>query len=140
MRFDSADNFLNYRPYGIGTYIVLYEDGTYEAINADFGKTVGNMNLKIEAGDGSVEANDTTVDMNLYNENKALKAPTFAPNSQWFKGVMYETVPLSDGETTAFVYEWRNPHPEKKIIKLRVMNTCRDVEQSVVLFGISAIH
>ncbi len=139
MEYKPSHQFPDYTPYGICAYVLLYEDGTIETVNAVFGKTIGNMNFEIKCGDGSVEETNFTIDENTGEKKEALKAPTFAVSSQWFDGILYDCVPLSDGDVTAFVYEWKNPHPDKKIVKMRAINTCHDVDQSSVIFGISII-
>ena len=139
MKYIPSHKFPDYAPLGLCAYVVLYEDGTIETVNAVFGRTVGNINYEIQCGDGSEEAENFTIDDDYEEKKEGLKAPTFALSSQWFGGILYDCIPFSDGETTAFLYEWKNPHPDKKIIKIRTINTCQDVEQSVVLFGISAV-
>jgi len=140
MEYIPSHRFPDYAPLGLCAYVVLYEDGTIETVNAVFGRTIGNSNFEIKCGDGSEEAENFTIDDALEEKKEGLKAPTFAPKSQWFGSILYDCVPFSDGAITAFLYEWKNPHPEKKIVKMRAINTCQDVEQSAVLFGISAIR
>ena len=140
MEYIPSHRFPDYAPLGLCAYVLLYEDGTIETVNAVYGRTVGNIDMEIKCGDGSKEDESFTIDDRPVDNAESLKAPTFAPNSQWFGSVLYDCVPVSDGTTTAFLYEWKNPHPDKKIVKMRAINTCRDVEQSVVLFGISAIR
>ena len=140
MEYIPSHRFPDYAPLGLCAYVVLYEDGSIETVNAVFGRTVGNMELMIKCGDGSEEEKDFNIDNVSEGKQKALKAPTFAPSSQWYESIFYDCIPFSDGETTAFLYEWKNPHPNKKIVKIRAINTCQDVEQSAVLFGISAIE
>lgn len=140
MEYIPSHLFPDYAPLGLCAYVVLYEDGTIETVNAVFGRTVGNINLEIKCGDGTEEEKDFTIDNVSEEKQETLKAPTFAPNSQWLGSILYDCVPFSDGETTAFLYEWKNPHPDKKIVKIRTINTCQDIEQSIVLFGISAIR
>ncbi len=140
MEYIPSHRFPDYAPLGLCAYVLLYEDGTIETVNAVYGRTVGNIDMEIKCGDGSKEDESFTIDDRPADNAESLKAPTFAPNSQWFGSVLYDCVPVSDGTTTAFLYEWKNPHPDKKIVKMRAINTCRDVEQSVVLFGISAIR
>lgn len=139
MEYIPSHRFPDYNPLGLCAYMLLYEDGTIETVNAVFGKTVGNSSFEIKCGDGSIEAENFTIDGEHEEEHGILTAPTFATTSQWYNSILYECIPFSDGETTAFLYEWRNPHPEKKIVKIRAINTCQDINQSVVLFGISAI-
>ncbi len=139
MEYVPSHLFPDYAPLGLCAYVVLYEDGTIETANAVFGRFVGNRNLKIQCGDGSAEDRNFTIDGGQEDAAEGLKAPTFAPNSQWFGSIFYECIPFCDGETTAYLYEWKNPHPDKKIVKIRAINTCRDIDQSVVLFGIAAI-
>ena len=125
MEYIPSHRFPDYAPLGLCAYVVLYEDGTIETVNAVFGRTVGNMDYKIKCGDGSEEAENFTIDDALEEKKSGLKAPTFAPSSRWFGSILYDCVPFSDGETTAFLYEWKNPHPDKKIIKIRAINPVR---------------
>jgi len=139
MEYKPSHQFPDYAPYGLCAYVLLYEDGTIETVNAVMGKTIGNMDFEIKGGDGSREEVNFTIDTDTGEQKQGMVAPTFAHPSQWFAGILYDCVPISDGNVTAFVYEWKNPHPDKKIVKMRAINTCRDVEQSSVIFGISII-
>ena len=139
MEYEPSHRFPDYTKYGLCAYVLLYEDGTIETVNAVFGKTIGNMNIEVKAGDGSLEEVNFTIDSDEGEKGEELKAPTFAVGSQWFNGILYDCVPLYDGNSTAFVYEWKNPHPDKKIIKMRAINTCQDIDQSSVIYGISII-
>ena len=139
MEYVPSHKFPDYSRYGIGAYVVLYEDGTIECINAEYGTTVANIDFKIKLGDGKNDFVSNEIDDVQGNFANDTVAPVFSPLCNWNDGVLYDTVPLNDGEKTVFAYNWKNPHPDKKIVKIKAINTCHDKSQTAILFGISAL-
>lgn len=144
----SAKKDMEYKPshifpeeslYGLGTYAILYEDGLLEFSNIIYGRNIGNIEFEIKKGDGYEESVSYEIDTFTGNKEKNIKAPTFSPGCQWNDSILYETVPVTDGHVSVFAYEWRNPYPDKRIVKIKAINTCRDRQQYAILFGILAV-
>lgn len=140
MIYEPSHRFPDERPLGIGTYVVLYEDGTLELANMNFGSTIGHLGYRIHCNNGYADSVSFEIDDDLGEGKSGIQAPTFTPDAQWFDSVIYNTVPLMDEEHTIYAYQWINPHPEKKIIKLKAINTCRNPQQTGLTFAILTLE
>ena len=68
----------------------------------------------------------------------------YSKNHPWMGSLTYNTTPIINDGTAVFAYEWKNPHPDKKIVKIRPYTFRKDYtaltsanrSQAVVLFGI----
>ena len=68
----------------------------------------------------------------------------FTKDFTWTESLTYNTTPIVTDDGTVFAYEWKNPHPDKKITKIRPYSVPQvfnkyDMEESIVLFGIVAV-
>ena len=119
------------------THEILYEDGTWELVNAVYGITAADVNMPFKRDrlyfDDKVNEIDNTHE-STGGERKA--APHFKFYDAWKPSVLYFTDTIISGENTAYVYEWKNPHPEKKIVCIKAVNTTHDREQSVILYAL----
>jgi len=136
MPYTASYRFPDYKQWDLGTIALFYEDGTVALSNLVYGKTVGVINYDfgrtLRKGAGA-EAGENT-------EMGAGHAPYWTENMDWYGALAYETTIVRDGKTAAFAYEWENPHPEKRIVKLKVINASQNINQSAILFGIAAIN
>lgn len=66
-------------------------------------------------------------------------APHYKLSDNWQTAALYFTDPIISGDSTAYVYEWKNPHPEKKIVRIKVVSTTHDPEQSAILFALGYV-
>lgn len=139
MVYKPSHQFPSEEPYGLGTYAVLYDDGTLELANIIYGRTIGNIDFKMICNGGQAEAASIEIDNETGSQQTGIIAPTFAPASQWNDSILYITNPVTDGTNTAFAYEWKNPFPEKTIVKMKAIHTCHNHDQSAILFGILAV-
>ena len=105
-----------------------------------FGRTIGHLGYRIHCNNGYAEAASFEIDNDQGTQQAGVQAPTFAPDAQWFDSIVYDTTPLLDGENTIYAYEWKNPHPEKKIVKLKAINSCRHREQCALTFAILTLN
>lgn len=141
MDFKPSHWFPDEGQWGIGTYSVLYDDGTLELANAIFGRSVGPLDFEIKSHHGKDTEERFDIDSDTGKAKKVIsRVPTFGPSCQWQDSLLYETIPVFDDKGAVFVWEWTNPHPEKKIVKIKTINTCQNKEQSVILYGILSVN
>lgn len=98
-----------------------------------------NIDFKIACNEGTKEDASVEIDNDTGSKQADVIAPTFAHASAWNGCLLYSTTPVIDSNHAAFAYEWKNPFPEKKIIKIKAIHTCHDRDQCAVLFSILAI-
>lgn len=116
------------------THEILYEDGTVELANATYGITAADVHMKYER---LCRYSDERVnEIDEKDEGERVKAPHYKLSDSWQSSVLYFSDTIISEEYTAYVYEWKNPYPDKKIKKIKVISTTHDKEQSVILFAI----
>ena len=131
---------------GLAAYAVCYEDGDVECVNIYYGTEVGASNVNYSRHrDGADQGFE--IDMEI-KEGDAPSLPCYyTQDHPWIESLTYNTTPIISDQTSVFVYEWKNPHPDKKITKIRpytfrkdytVLGGRADRSQAVVLFGIFA--
>ncbi len=123
---------------GIGGYTVMYDDYTTELIGTYYGREVGSLDFSLERQKNNVKKVDE-IDIEIGNA-KIGEAPTFTNVSEWTGGLCYYTSPIISGSASAFAYEWINPHPDKKIISIKSINTGYTDENAIVCFGIVCVE
>ena len=95
----------------------------------------------------SGEEKGLEIDMEIKEGENPTLPCYFSMNHPWIESLTYNTTPIVNDGTAVFAYEWKNPRPDKKIIKIRpytfrkdytVLSSSADRSQAVVLFGIFA--
>ena len=141
MKFIPTFHYLDRNVQALGAYAVVYEDGDFELVNLYYGNGIGVNNLKMsrkrKADGETVEEIDVSM---AAAAGKKQIACYFDHTNSYFGSIAYTALPIITEECTAYLYEWRNPHPEKKIKMIKAMNVSRSKDQTVTLFGIAAIH
>ncbi len=142
MRYIPSHTTPNFDPaWDMGTYIVLYEDGTIELINASFGKAIGPMGLNPDRALVFENSKTAEIDDDISDNKDGAIAPSYENTCGWMPSLYYETTPLYNNGTAVYAYEWKNPHPDKAVKMIKAINTCRpDPEQVIKLYGIFAIN
>ena len=129
---------------GLASYAVLYEDGVVECVNLYYGTEVG-ANTVDYSRKRSGEEKGLEIDMEIKEGANPTLPCYFSMNHPWIESLTYNTTPIINDGTAVFAYEWKNPRPDKKIIKIRpytfrkdytVLSSSADRSQAVVLFGI----
>ncbi len=140
MKFLPSHFFTDEAEWALGSYAVCYEDGTTELVNVYYGRQVGVKNFEFSRHRAS-----STVSFEIDNELEVGEVQTlpcyFTKDFEWMESLTYNTTPIITENGTLFAYEWENPHPEKRITKIRPYHIPKrfnehDMEQSIVLFGI----
>ena len=135
----SDSNYLcnNMPRWSAATHQILYEDGTWELVNAVYGITAGDVNMSYQRDRLYLDDKVNEID-DVPEENNGIRkaAPHFKLFDAWKPSVLYFADTIVSGDTTAYVCEWKNPYPEKKIKSIKVVNTTHDQEQSVILFAL----
>ncbi len=131
---DSSYYCVNMPRWSAATHEILYEDGTRELANATYGITAGDVAMSYERqvrylGERTAEIDDEV-------ENAEAIAPHRKVADGWMTSLLYFADTIVDDGKTAYVYEWKNPYPEKKIVRIRPISTTHDKEQSVILFAL----
>jgi len=135
--------FKDENTWGIGSYAICYEDGTVETANVYYGRQIGVYTFTYDRHrDG--EKKGVEIDMDIQSGAEPTLPCYYTEDYTWGGSLTYNTTPIIDKNTTAFLYEWRNPHPEKKIIKIRPYHIPSvpdkdGVEQSIILYAILAV-
>ncbi len=137
MPYIPSYRFPQMKQWELGTAAIFYEDGSVELANNVYGTTLGCLNY--DFGNGRASKAGDEIDSGI-GEVEVELSPYFSDNMPWFGSLAYNTTMLCDGKTAAFAYEWENPHPEKKIVKIKAINACQTKPQSIVLFGILNIN
>lgn len=122
------------------TFAVLYEDNTIELVNMTYG--ISGTDINVDWGRQSLKNNDGVAEVDdLTKEGKKNKmdAPGFKVTDPWIYSATYFSMPVISSGKTAYIYTWKNPHPEKKIVRIKAINTTRDKEQSLLLFALAYI-
>lgn len=129
---------------GLASYAVLYEDGVVECVNLYYGTEVGANTVDFSRS-RSGEEKGLEIDMEIKEGANPTLPCYFSMNHPWIESLTYNTTPIINDGTAVFAYEWKNPRPDKKIIKIRpytfrkdytVLSSSADRSQAVVLFGI----
>ena len=137
--------FKNPKDRGILSYAVLYEDGDIECVNVYYGTEVGASVMDYSRS-RSGEEKGLEIDMEIKEGANPTLPCYFSKNHPWTGSLTYNTTPIINDGTAVFAYEWKNPHPDKKIVKIRPYTFRKDYgsymsadrSQAVVLFGIFA--
>ncbi len=139
MRFEPSHLFKDEKIWGVGAYAVSYDDGTVELVPVYYGKEAGYKDFTLERHRVSTDKNGAEIDIEIPGNNDIAVPCYYTHDHQWFESLCYSTTPVIGDDIAVFAYEWKNPSPEKKIIKIKAINTSGDMEQSIVLFGIAAV-
>lgn len=139
MKFEASHLFKDEKIWGLGVYVVSYDDGTVELAPVYYGKEAGYKDFSLERRRDASDKNGVEIDIAVQGNTDVAVPCYFTHKHQWFESLCYTTTPIISDNIAAFAYEWKNPHPKKRIIKIKAMNTSQDMEQSVVLFGIAAV-
>lgn len=132
--FESRENW------ALGAYAVVYEDGTVELASIYYGIEVGALATNGERHRTAAENKGAEIDIDISGEaNYSELSPYFTYNHDWYQSLAYNTTPIFDGDITTFAYEWRNPYPKKKIMKIKPINVSKSMTETLVLFGVAAI-
>ncbi len=115
---------------------IQYEDGTVEIAKATYGITAADVNMSYARERLFLDEGTDEIDVTHKAVGKREAAPHFKLSDPWQSSVLYFTDTIVSNDVTAYVYEWRNPYPEKKIIRIKVVNTTHDKTQSVLLFAL----
>jgi len=119
------------------THEILYEDGSWELVNAVYGITAAAVNMsygrdRLYLDEKVNEIDDTPEKV----KGQRTPGPLYKLKDNWMPSVLYFSDIIKAGDSTAYVYEWKNPHPEKKIVCIKCVSTTHDKEQSAILYAI----
>ena len=128
---------------GLASYAILYEDGDVECVNLYYGTEVGASCVDFSRK-RTGEEKGLEIDMEIKEGSNPTLPCYFSKNHPWLGSLTYNTTPIVNDGTAVFAYEWKNPHPDKKIVKIRPYTFRKDYtaltsanrSQAVVLFGI----
>ena len=128
---------------GLASYAILYEDGDVECANVYYGTEVGASCVDFSRN-RSGEEKGLEIDMDIKEGSSPTLPCYYSKNHPWVGSLTYNTTPIINDGTAVFAYEWKNPHPDKKIVKIRPYTFRKDYtaltsanrSQAVVLFGI----
>ena len=68
----------------------------------------------------------------------------YTMKNQWVESLTYNATPIIGEDATLFCFEWKNPYPDKKIVKIKPYSVATDFKdksktREVYLYGIGAI-
>ena len=142
MHFHPSHYFCDEKTWGIASYAVCYEDGTVECANAYYGREIGVSSFSLdryrECANKGVE-----IDAELESGAKRAIPCYFSFKNSWVESLTYNATPIF-GEEALFCFEWKNPYPEKKIVKIRPYSVAtnfadKNNDQTLYLFAIGAL-
>ena len=146
VEFTPSYYFRDPKQRGILSYAIRYEDGDFECVNVFYGTEVG-ANCMDYTRSRSGEEKGLEIDMEIQEGDNPTLPCYYSKNHPWTGSLTYNTTPIINNGTAVFAYEWKNPHPDKKIVKIRpytfrkdytLLGGSADRSQAVVLFGIFA--
>ena len=139
MPFKASHLFENRERWALGAYAVMYDDGTVEIAPVYYGIEAGALTVDASRRRDYAEKKGVEIDIDISsNKNCSEISPYYSYNHEWYESLAYNTVPVFADGVTAFAYEWRNPYPEKLITKIKPINVCKTMEQTLVLFAVIA--
>ena len=141
--FFPSHYFMDEANWGLGTYAICYEDGTVEVIGVYYGRQIGVDTFDYTRHRDS-ETKSFEIDTELEDGGTSTLPCYFTKDFAWTESLTYSTTPIITDSGTVFAYEWKNPHPDKAIIKIRPYSVPKvfnkyDMDDSIVLFGILAV-
>ena len=123
------------------THEILYEDGSWELVNAVYGVTAAAEDMSYERERLYLDEKVNEIDDEPEKaETKRKPGPLYKLKDNWMPSVLYFSDSIVSGDSTAYVYEWKNPHPDKKIVCIKCVSTTHDKAQSAILYAIGAIR
>ncbi len=142
MSYAPSHSYREESDWTLGAYAVIYEDGDHELVPLYYGRQMGYdgfclTRVSNEEGERGAELDAVTA---AGDKGKREPACYMDWNSAWTGSLCYSTVPLWCEDGAAFVYEWTNPHPEKKIKMIKTLILNHSPDQETYLFGIAAIQ
>ena len=150
--FHAADNapkdviktwyFLDPAPRMPASYSVDYEDGLTIRVPVMFPQMIGVYDSTREF---TRPVGDENVSLDVDDTKKAKVnnlSPMFAQKDVWRATALYFcrgiALDTDDGEKTVYAYEWKNPRPEHKILRVRVIDEgCS--KMNVHLYGVGTV-
>lgn len=141
--FFPSHYFMDEANWGLGTYAICYEDATVEVVSVYYGRQIGVDSFDYTRHRDS-ETKSFEIDTELEDGGASTLPCYFTKDFTWTESLTYNTTPIITDNGTLFAYEWKNPHPDKKITKIRPYSVPKvfnkyDMDDSIVLFGILAI-
>ena len=141
--FTPSYYFRDPRQRGLLSYAIRYEDGDVECVNVYYGTEVG-ADCMDYSRKRSGEEQGLEIDMEIKEGSNPTLPCYYSQVHPWTPSLTYNTTPIINDGTAVFAYEWKNPHPDKKIVKIRPYTFRKDYgafkgadrSQAVVLFGI----
>ena len=138
--FVPSYELLDKSPDAAGTYAVIYEDGDFALANVNYGREIGTKSFKLERHRrrGNAKGGEIDIDIGTANENASLAA-YYDHNFTWCESLCYFTTPIITDGDTAFLYEWKNPKPDKKIKMIKGISVSKNPDLEFTLYGIVGI-
>ena len=144
MPFYPSHYFSDEETWGIGAYAVCYEDGTVETANVYYGRQIGVSSFKFTRHRDEGTKLGVEIDNELDAGSKKAIPCYFSVDNTWLESLAYNATPIVGEDCTVFVFEWKNPHPDKKIIKIKPYSVATDFRdknstQEINLFAVGAV-
>ena len=144
LAFQPSHYFTDEKTWGVVSYAVCYEDGTVELANGYYGREIGASSFSFERLREANVATGVEIDDKLEGAVRQNIPCYYSFKSVWVGSLAYNAMPIIGEDNALFCFEWKNPYPQKKIVKIRPYNvtqfTDRENESLVYLYGIGAIH
>lgn len=144
MNFYPSHYFTDKNSRGIAAYAVCYDDGTVVTANVYYGVEIGVKDFTLERYRDASEKLGVEIDAELEEGKKQAIPCYYTMKNQWVESLTYNATPIIGKDATLFCFEWKNPHPDKEIVKIKPYNIATDFKnkndsQEIYLYGIGAI-
>ena len=140
---DMKSYFSDEKARGIVSYAVSYEDGSVELANGYYGREIGSFDFSFERLRNPEESAGVEIDDDVEGKSDKMLPCYYSFKSEWVGSLAYNAAPIIGEDNSLFCFEWKNPHPGKKIVKIRPYNITHFSDRKngtlVYLFGIGAI-
>ena len=143
MKFNPSHYFCDENEWGIASYAVCYEDGTVECANVYYGRQIGCADFSLERFREEAHKVGVEIDAELESGAKSKIPCYYSFKNAWVESLIYNATPIF-GEEAVFCFEWKNPHPSKKIVKIRPYSVAtnfadKECDQTIYLYAIGAM-
>ena len=143
MVFEPSHYFAEEQKWGSIAYAVSYEDGTVELANGYYGREIGATDFSFERVRDAEKSVGAEIDDAVEGKSNKTLPCYYSFKSAWVGSLAYNSMPIIGSENALFCFEWKNPHPDKKIVKIRPYNVTQFTDREnpiiVYLYAVGAI-
>ena len=140
---DSFEKYINNTEISIKYFDTKLNEDTVELANGYYGREIGSFDFSFERLRNPEESVGVEIDDDVEGKSDKMLPCYYSFKSEWVGSLAYNAAPIIGEDNSLFCFEWKNPHPGKKIVKIRPYNITHFSDRKngtlAYLFGIGAI-